>query len=803
MIADRLKIEFDYAQQRVSKHAISVIALASYESRVPGIDRAPGFDPALSSSDFWQDPVSYTGMLKPNIIKAEWNTTFTGIYARYRKTDFTFTTSAKWTEPINGGSGDYWLQADNLTADEWALTNDTYAINQPMIVNWFKSNPDSQRFIELECGWGDSASMATGVALRFYSDGDVEVWKTTLVGSYKISGSNSGDTKGNQFTGVLLIPGRKRDLLVIGLSGKGFVHTFTDLDESGSEPTVTPATKFWVKAPYQSSTRSLKCQVAKMQFPSSGYGISNLLAFPEPPTPEQGAVQFDTWGDNYGGTISPSLKDSGGSSSFVANGTNIACRVRGDLTGDGSRTPFLYASKATFFGITANTSDEPDDVMSHVTEASLTVGETAESASFGIVLARLDTLSEVYQDQSNRPVRIGYTDGPLVMGARSETPDWEDSSDETNTTARIVCRDRWKGLETNLYRDVIPLDELTLDEALRRLTAPVIGVDATRYDIDAEALTFTIPSNSSATTGEWTQLVEVGDKSSQWVDRLMDCYAPDWVYGFRPLFDRTVFYAKSVASLGTTSALEVYDNWQQAFDSYVSDGYDEREARKLTQGRCFRTFRQKPIEPEATDVHVTGWDPRTSKPIHVYKVDHDAEDPTIARDDRPDNWLGEKRVYGWCDTGINSLALAQRCCEKLFNRLTVKRRMAEWTSGLLFNPDGSLVWRGDNVKLVRNGVPYVYRVTSVRCTFMKERDTLAPGMDGDYDTFGEWFWREATYTGELINEDRDAWRGSSPGTSLEEIVAHSKLRLLNDPVRASRGSEFLLKRIPETRTLVA
>lgn len=795
-----LRLDLDYSQQRVKKDALSVLAQASYEQ--PGQEqRRYGFDWNLSSN-FWQDPVKYTGMLMPNVKAAAWNTTFTGIYARMRKTDFSLTTSGAWREETNGGSGDYWLSADGLTADETAITTATFSKNQPMWVGYFGYNADVQRYILFECGWHTSATMTGGIALRFYSSGEVEVWKTTLQATYKVSGYNSSDSGGQQFSGVMLIPGRKRELLVIGSKGDGFSHCFTDLDETEDEPAVTAeSAKFWVKAPYQSATRSFKCQVAKIQFPSSGTAVSAPLCFadaPDPGNPDDPVHEtYQTYGDLYGGTLTPSLLKTDGVTPFVPDNVLRDCRVKVAITGTGARTPFLYGVYSQFEGILANTPDKTVNLADFCTEADLYVGESADSTSLGFVLARLDEVDEVVtavRTQSNRPLKAWFTDGALVIGGRTEPPDWELAIDPSVETAKIIVKDRWKGLENYVFRDVVPLDGLTLKEVVYLLTSPVTGGDPARYDLDPECDTFTIPKNSSQTSGDWTQLIEVGDRASQWLDRIFDNYAGDWIYGFKPTYDKTVFFAKSPDEMGTTPLIELYDTWQQAYDALVSIGYSEDNARKSTQLACYRSFRTKSIEPEATEVRVTGYDPRSKRPIHVYKIDSDAEDPTVAVEDRPDNWLGEKRNYGWVDTGINSLDLAERCCTKLYKRLTVRRKLAEWTCGLLLKEDASLIWKGDCVHLVGQGV---YRVTSIRCTFHME-----PARDPD-DDYSNWFWREATYCGELVTDedDLDSWRGFNRPADLDSIVQSAYARLMENAVRASRGSEFLLKLVPETRTL--
>ncbi len=796
---DRLQVEFDYPQLRVKTYTKYVLAQGSYEGQGR---RRTGWDFSKSSADFYQDPVTYTGMLMPNVQSSAWKTTFTGIYARLRKTDFTITTSALWREETNSGSGDYWLAGDNITATQVLETTADYLINQPFWIGSFAYNSDVQKYVLFECGWGGYGDIDNGVSMRFYSDGTVEVWKTSLLGVHKVSGSQGNQTSGQTFQGVMLIPCRKRELLVVGTAGDGFSHAFTDLDESEDEPTITPAGKFWVKIPYDSATRSAKVQVAKIQFASSATAVSLPLSFAEAPLEDQEGPLGKLYGDLYGQTATPALMDTTGLVAFVADGVQKDCRMRVTMSGDNSRSPFIYAVRGVFYGEDGQCSDEIVDAAPYIVDASLSVGESASSVSFGMTLMNLSTVEgdiPGIHEQCNRPVRVKFKDGPLLLGGRTDPPEAEKGPNPDAVPCHITVRDRWKGLESFVERDVVPFDGDTLEFALQTVTAPVLGGTADAYDLDPEATTFIVPTNSSQTAGEWGTFMECGDRRSQWVDRLMDSFCPDWVYGFRPKIDKTVFYAKSPESLGTTAEVEVYDSWEQAYSVFITEGHDDRDARKLAHSLTVQSFRTKSIEPEATEVRVTGVDRRSGKPVHYYKVDELAEDPATAKADRPDNWLGEKRLYGWVDTMINSGELAQRCVEKLYNRLTVRRRLAQWTCGLLMNADGSILWRGDNVSVVRNGTPEVYRVTALNVDFTKERDvdTMAD------DAYAGWFWREATYCGELVNPERDAWRGVTSATNIDDIALQSRLRSYIDAVRCSRGSEFLLKMVPETRVLVA
>jgi hypothetical protein len=135
--------------------------------------------------------------------------------------------------------------------------------------------------------------------------------------------------------------------------------------------------------------------------------------------------------------------------------------------------------------------------------------------------------------------------------------------------------------------------------------------------------------------------------------------------------------------------------------------------------------------PEATQVWVTGIDPRTGLPIQAVKARPSLEDPETPPSLRPDGWVGEPWPYGWIDTTIGAQDVLESCCETLYKRLTIPYYAAEITAELLrelsYDEEEEVwslselsVWRGKVIELDGHGL---YRVMALACETRYEQET--------------------------------------------------------------------------------
>lgn len=782
----------DHAQDRLRAGLATFLAQGSW----PGVGgkRAAGWDTSSSASDVYVDPVTYTLMLRPSSQREAFYTSNSGDYAKLGLSDFTGLTSGSWEENDKTGvGGSKFLKA--MGVNETGTTTADWPVNTSFAVSFFPYGDGSEAEV-LQFGWRGSGSSAytSGVALRLFSTGKALLYKDgALVGEYSFTGTSSERKEQNRWVTLTCLAVRHRELVVVTDQGVGFSHLFDDLDEQDADPVVLPAGRFWFTAP---SPAVADVQVHRVRFPASGTAYSVRGEFADAPLSDQTPFfAARVYGSLGTGTVAGSAV-TWAFAPFVADGSARQVVAKVELSGSGTRTPSVYGVLLEYGGLTEQTSDTEVDVTDHVLSLSMTVGETPDSTAYHVSLGRLDVLeSELgvpsVRTQSDRPVKVMAGDVVLVDGRLSELS-CDYALEPSLDVVHFTVKDPWDGLDLTVYRDPIPLDTVPMLNAIRTL-ATAGGHLVSMADIEDPG--FNVPGNGAGTSGEWNAVVEVGDRPGDWLQRIFDNYAGDWFFRFVPRADGVWFVAKSPDSLDGTGATTVWPTYDQGVDQLVAEGLSEETAQKHGAARTYRSYREVVVPNEATEVRVTGVEPRTGQPAYqAYYVDDDAEDRSTPPASRPSNWRGRKVVAGWADTLLTSQALVETAAEFLSRKLTTRRVLAEWVCGFVEKPDGSPLWPGDAVTVEPNGT---FRVTAVEADFVFE-----PEDEGD-DTLGSWIWREATYQGELIEEEGQAWRGSSPVPGLEAAVANAAARAADrDAARAVRDAVRMMQRGPIARVEV-
>lgn len=792
MSLEQVSVELDHAQSRLKTGLLTMLAQGSW----PGVGgkRAAGWDLANSSADVYVDPVTYTLMLRPSSLRSAFYTSNAGDYAKLALSDFSGLTSTSWEENDKTGvGGSRFLRAQGVF--ETGTTISTWPANTAFCVSWFPHSEGSE-FEALRFGWSDSSAYTSGVALRVWSTGRVQVYKDgLLVGEYSVGGGTSDRKDPNRWTSLTCIPCRKRELLVLSDTGEGFSHLFADLDEQLDEPVVLPATKFWFLVP---APAVADIQIHRVRFPTSGAAYSVAGAFAQPPEASQGDPVFRVYG-HRSSSVTPSLVTPT-LGAFVANGSDAEARVNVALSGSGTTTPSVYGVLAQYEGELWETPGPGYDVTGWVTSLNVSVGESPDSTECEVVLGRIDELeSETglgrVRTMHGRPVRI-LLGGVTVFDGQVEDIQAELGLEPELDLVRFRVRDPWGPLDRLLYRDPIPLDGVPLLNAVRTL-ATAAGFPTASFDMEDPS--FDIPEDGSPTSGEWASLVEVGDRPGDWARRLFEGYAGDWFFRFVPTAEGVKFVALPPESLPSSPAVTLWPTIEDAIGELVTEGFDAETARIQGHARVYQTYREAVVPCEATEVRVTGIEPRTGQPAYQsYQVDEVAEDATLDQGARPDNWRGEKLVYGIADPLFTSQAAVDRALEFLFARLSARRVLAEWTGAFVVKPDGAPLWPGDLVRLEGGDAPHLpgtFRVTSFSASFIKEPDPLSA------DGLAAWAWRPATYTGELVETSAQPWRGVSRRPGLDAATASGRAAALDRArFRSLRGAVEVLKRAPQVRT---
>jgi hypothetical protein len=664
------------------------------------------WSPALRSNT-WTDPVTKTTILTPNPLLAAWRTNFTGDFRRLRRNDFIVGSGSadnangpKWYDQNRGMNDGDWFICNRDTNDVMT-TKDSWPVNQGMLLAWFAPNIGGEKFPQIRCGWyGDGVQPS--VSLAFYSDGRCEVFRGGVyVGEGPYKGGDSGTQTDNDHIEVLIMPWRMREILVSSKSGTGVALPFGDLDDQDTGQVILPAGKFWVEV----DEGAAQFQVAPIRYAASGYICSRTGIFRSVP---DALRTVETFAYAVGSTVTPRLVEEGAiATDFVPDGVKRRARVRVDLSGGVTSTPYLLGARAGIAPEVAFTSNEPTEILCDLRKLSLDVPEDAAGLTLSLQFKPSTTpaTTQFRLNASNRPLGVELG-GIRIVDAVTEPPEYTLRNVLGGELIEFEARDYSKSLENYLFADEIPLDGMTLADAFR-LVSSSAGDDPASMVLEPDLETFRLPLPDG--DGRWALLIQVGDSAEDWMRRLHSDYCGSYFYGSKPTATGYVPHILR-QSRGDESQVTIY----QKIDDATIGGFTEAET------GVYRSYKEHKLECEANVIHVTGLDPASGRPILVTMEDGRSIDPTIPVASRPDNWLGERRVYGFGDPAITSLALAERCCEELYRRLTWCRFMAEIESEMLFSEvDGLPVWRGDCITLDKVGV---FRVEAFSVDFTMEVD---------------------------------------------------------------------------------
>jgi hypothetical protein len=672
-------------------------------------------------SNVWVDVVTQTLMLRPMALFDAWYTSNAGIYAKPTLASLEKNGGHVWREnEVYPGAG---LFFQTTQSGDWLRTSSTIGRNRGVVLSFF-ANGSGDDYIALDCGWASTVDYTESVALRFRSGGTVEVWKGgDQIGRYSISGFEDGLDTTNQRVSLILLPMRRRELLVRSNRGGGFVHVFEDIAEDDADPTVTPDAKFWV----QSQAGTLDVQFAPIKFPGSGYAYSLDGQFgvappigatsevtdadPVAPTVDYARVLGDV---PYGGTgtvTAVSFRNLDGTA-FVPDGAATQVKLKVDLAGDGDYTPYVYGVHMAYQAEWDDTDDSEEfdltprlmadaaprlDVPDGPEPARLVIEANAPADLDGDV-AKIETVA-------SRPLELRW-DGDPILSFVSQPSSLVYGVDDEGTRIMIEALDRSSLLREYQFSDPVPLDGLPLshptDPSAVRFVLRRAGIDPTEMDLDDAA--FDLPRIAPRRCGDYNYLIEQGETGESALYRLRDEFAAGWAMGFKPTATGPKFWFKDIDALSATPVVTLYASQEDA------------DAETAVDPEFYGDLRTHLLPVEANELRVYGLDPRTRKAIGAYRIDAASQDPAEPPSTRPDNWVGGVRKMGVFDPRITSDDAAARVVDTVFPVVSAARRMAEWTCLWPFVDDVP-VWKWDVVRLFGVGD---FRVASLSVSIEAE-----------------------------------------------------------------------------------
>ena len=653
-----------------------------------------------ASTNVWVDPVTNTAMLAPLPVTSAWATTFTGNYARLRKTDYTLTTSANWVEvPVNNVLNIY-LQSKGTP--ELVKTTATYSANQPFFVSaWVPGLKGMHKAVIIDVYLGVATSGE--MILRFRADGSVELWRGGVM-VQRSDRSASNLSRGNmgvytwspnqQFVSMLIIPCRRREILIV--TDYGLCCSFADdaLDVASNTNTITPSGQFGWMVPTGVAT----VQAAPLKFETTGRVMGRKITLRYPPP---GGATFsnirsmDPVGPStatVGETYSVVRHDG---SAFIPDGLQARVRAAADLTGDGTGSVALYEMDLSYTPSPVTTYDEPVNITTAVTSLDLAVGEDGKATlSMTTKRGTLDTLG-VQQPTitSDRPIRIavGSTPVDIFRGTLGPPQIEYEEADKTlsYSTLKFEGADRSYDFDIETFQDSFPQDGYTLAAAVTELIS-LCGY--TSSDVFIDTNTYKLPYSPDVSLGKYSAAPERGATVGAAIQQMHENQASTWIVGWVPTLTGYTYQWRDPLQLSDTPAMTLYQQASDAVAAGVSAG--------LAPSRVARSIVAHYERPEANGISVIGQD-SLGNLLYGFQLDASSQDPTTAPASRPRNWRGRPAVAALIDPALKEPQRIQDALTIMTNRLIPGRGLIEWTSDLLIrDSDNRPLWLTDVVTIM-------------------------------------------------------------------------------------------------------
>lgn len=765
-----ITITVDTAQPRVARPRVALTAAGK------------DFDGPIWA-DTWIDPVKHALMLRPAPLYADFHASNSGPFAKLAKSDFSFA-ETDWIETVvNAGDGPF-LSISSMGANAVSVAN--WGKNRGINLCYFAYTAGAENQKLLDFGFSNTGDSSVGRSFSVYLNGAINYFLDGQpVLSTHLGGAETSQAAARQYVDLTIMPYRRRELLFFTNLGRAAVILLDDIAEDESDPIMIPDQKFWF-AMYGRP----QIQIAKLSFPLSGFATTVPGQFGRAPVtgatlegswangaPASGVTNFRVLADSgHRGASSVdavSFKLADGVTDFTPNSTARDVKVRVDLSGDGTTTPFVYAAHGAYACDIQETDDSASfDLTGSVMadqEVRFEMADDMEGMKCTFTVADpIDIEASVakFRVVNLRPFKVDL-DGLTVLDGVNAPASVTDAPIQENQRAQIqLYSSITHRLRTYQFRETVPIDGMDLCKSSAfcavRFVASRCGIGDEELDLDDVDFKLPlIPGDGQEDKFNFT--IEEGWTGEQAMDRLKSTFAASFLVGPKLTEDGEVFWFKDPDGLPTTPDVTLYRTVEDA----IADGLDPEIASDFVYGEG----QYHALDIEANEVWATGYDPRAQRPVQAFGLDEASQDPTLAPEDRPDNWAGSPIAMGVIDPKITTEAAAQRCVEYLLPVVSKRRFGAEV-------PCGAWPWyEGDTARVPLSRWDVVrldgigdYRISCVSATVSVESADDA----GDYSV------RNCSITGILIGSGTPYGQG---GRNLHEMRAIARRSSRNKVVR--------------------
>lgn len=678
----------------------------------------------------WFDNVTNTCMPAPLPVTEAWSSNYAGLYARVPRSAYTLITGSIWKQMEINAAGDYYLTATSLgTANtQWVQTTASYGVNQGWYIsayvpNWVDASP--LPILRVQWGYGG----ANTVELVFRANGSCIVYKNGIQkGVYDQSDTNktpgrsvaSASAVGQRNIALMLIPFKRRELLVTSTFGANFSHLFEDVNDSPGQ-TIVPSGSFAWRVPYGRPT----VQIAPIAFETTGVFYSKPIKLRyAPPT---GATFTGTvWSDVAGtstGTITESvtLVDAG-NSPYTPDGIIDTVRLKLTVTTPSpyTKTSGVAAAMATYTPAATATADEPVDITEYIDDLTLSVDETSRT-TLRMTARRAALLAAgVQQPQitSDRPIRVAISNSAtptptyidIFRGTLAPPQIQYEQADLSLNFSKLQFegQDRSRDFELYYFQDGILYDGYTGEDAIGDMMT-LAGYPPATYLEYNDATGTEISRSPDIARGYSSFVPQRGDTIASMLQKLKTDYCANFITGWSPTTSGYKFQWANPIDLSTTSLMTLYQSVPAAAAAGVSGA--------LQNKRVVRRMTAHYESPECNQVTVIGQDPRNGDLLYSYDADAASQTADTLPADRPYNWRGRPVPYILSDPSITNSSVAYQATVALKDRLMTGRILIEWESDfLVLSSNNRPLWVRDVVTIMQpdgTTVKGVYRIIAI------------------------------------------------------------------------------------------
>jgi hypothetical protein len=291
------------------------------------------------------------------------------------------------------------------------------------------------------------------------------------------------------------------------------------------------------------------------------------------------------------------------------------------------------------------------------------------------------------------------------------------------------------------------------------------GIQNVKMDLDS--IGFTLPAIPGDGTEEaFHAYIEIGANPYEELARLVGTYASGFVWRIKP--QPSAASPKAIfKDPDTLSATADYTLYRDEVTALANGGL----ATDLHW-----SYSEKPLPIEANEVRITGYDPRSKKVLQSYSIDDASQNPTTVPSARPNNYLGQPRVFGIIDPRLTTQDACTRVLNAVYPRVSARYFISNFTCEMLFKTDGSPIWPSDLVKIFDHRD---VRISAINVTFITENN--------------EFVARNASYTGGAI---------LNRGGSHPQEITLQQLRAAMTKTFVYPGGGFIAARTPAVTVLV-